>query len=487
MAAALALTLALAPSARSAEPGAVTDITWGTSTAEVDRTVSLLRESGAKWIRANISWASLEPSAKGSYSSGYLSEIDYAIGKARAAGLQVIMPMADGVPYWASADPGKRIDSSGARRWNKYYRPSSFQDYADAFRFVVDRYEAKGVHVFEVWNEPNLSYFWPSGVNAGEYTQLLKAAYPAAKQADPSATVLLGGLSQVDRDFLQGVYAAGGGSYFDAVSYHAYPTGDPDGCGKDSSGRRSAEALCGVEEVRSTMAANGDSGKDVWLTELGWSTCSNSYSGCFGKGVSESQQADYLTRGYRRLDGYPWIRTALWYDFRNTYFRGESPGDWNANLGLLRIDFSPKPAFEAFKAHATGAAPTSSPASAPPTGAAPKQRRTRTKLAVRRHPRASAARRRAQAAALASWVVVGGRVSGADLGKVSLRIERSRGGRWSRARTRMLTLDRSGRFRSRLTLPRGRYRAQAIYAGSARSAPSRSSFVRFRRIRGSAR
>ncbi len=47
-----------------------------------------------------------------------------------------------------------------------------------------------------------------------------RPTYPAIKAAEPEATVLLGGLTGNDYTFLEGVYAAGGKGYFDAVGVH---------------------------------------------------------------------------------------------------------------------------------------------------------------------------------------------------------------------------------------------------------------------------
>src|SRR5690606_15981375 len=49
---------------------------------------------------------------------------------------------------------------------------------------AVERYRGH-VHVWEVWNEPDLSMFWSGSV--ADYARLLKVAYLAAHQADPNA------------------------------------------------------------------------------------------------------------------------------------------------------------------------------------------------------------------------------------------------------------------------------------------------------------
>ena len=450
------LLLSPAP-VRAVEKGTVPDVTWGTSRADVDRTVAAMAEARVRWARMNVSWSAIEPH-DGSYDPASLADLDYAIARVRGAGIDVVMPVADSVPYWASGDPQKFTDGSG-RHWNKRYRPASMADYADFFGFIAARYAPQGVHVYEVWNEPNLAAFWPSGVNAAEYKEMLEQAYGVIKAADPHATVLTGGLSQHDRDFLAQLYAAGARPYFDAVGDHTYPWGDPRKCWSDGSGRRARDALCGVEEVRRVMEANGDGAKQIWITEMGWATFTGS------GGVTDAQQAAYLSCAYRALEAYPFVRAALQYNFRNTVWRSESGSDYNAHLGLARVDFSRKPAFEAFRAYVPGAGPCPSGALSPQA-----KRKTKTRLRViGARKRASAARRRATR--------LRGRVRGARRGRVTIRLERV--GRRSARRVLRVKLRR-GRFSARVRVRRGRWRATASFAGGRKLAPSRSAPRYFR-------
>jgi hypothetical protein len=341
--------------ARAAGPavGVVADITWGITSAAVDQTVASMVGSGATWVRANVNWAAAEPNGPGLVDESWLTQTDYAIGKARSAGLNVLMPISDGVPYWASADPNKYTDSTGPH-WNKTWRPVSFGDYAQFVSYVVNRYKAVGVDTYELWNEPNTARFWPSGPSAAEFTSLLAAAYPAAKQADPNATVLMGGLSKNDYTYLQQMYAAGAAPYFDAVAVHPYTgSADPTWCWDQSGTTQLAvDAFCGIEQVRSTMVTNGDAAKSIWLTEFGWSTSSGTY------GVSESTQASYLTSALTKVASYPYVTAAFWYSFRDT---GTDPTDYESNLGLLRNDFTTKPAYDAMRNYTGGPPPSPSP------------------------------------------------------------------------------------------------------------------------------
>jgi hypothetical protein len=237
------------------------------------------------------------------------------------------------------------------------YRPSSFADYASFAKRIVTRYKAKGVHAYEVWNEPNFSRFWPSGPSAADYTNMLKAAYPAIKGADPSATVVMGGLSRNDYGFLSSMYAAGAKAYFDAGAVHPYTNKvDPTQCWNDSNGKKSIDAFCGIETVRDVMVSNGDSAKNLWLTEFGWATASNA-----SNGVTEATQADYLTKSFNKLDSYPYVTNAFWYGFRNNYWSNNDQSDVEANYGLTKVDFSVKASYAAFKALSTSTPPPPPP------------------------------------------------------------------------------------------------------------------------------
>ena len=69
--------------------------------------------------------------------------------------------------------------------------------------------------------------------------------------------------------------------------------------------RKAKDAFCGIEEVHASMVAAGDGAKGIWVTEFGWATNTTEY------GVSEAVQADYLTKGFERLERYPYVEGRL--------------------------------------------------------------------------------------------------------------------------------------------------------------------------------
>jgi hypothetical protein len=340
--------------------GINSDITWGLSSSEVSREVSMIKQAGVGSVRVGVDLSGAEYNGPGQLNTSYLSSIDSAISTARDAGMNVLLEL-DRTPYWASADPSKYTNSSGMH-WNPYWRYSNPQDYARVVGDVVNHYREMGVHAYEVWNEPNNPSFWPSGVNAAEYTALLQAAYPAIKAADPSATVLMAGLmNQGSYEYLQGMYNAGARGSYDVASFHIYP-GDPNQCATEAGGRPSVNSFCLLDGLRSVMAANGD-GAPVWVTELGWSTCTQSFC------VTQQQQADYLTSAYQLLSTprYSYVQDAFVYEMRDPYWESSNTS-WESSLGMLNRDWSPKPAYAALQALATGTARGPGSGATPPSG-----------------------------------------------------------------------------------------------------------------------
>lgn len=441
-------------SAAAAEPGVVPDLTWSVSDADKQRTIAAIRDVGSKWVRLSVQWRDAEPADDG-YDGWWLAEYRKAIDMARAAGQRVIV-VVDNAPAWASGSEGGNVARDPA-------------DYAEFMQFLVSRFRGK-VDAWEVWNEPNLQRFWSSGPNPGDYARLLRAAYPAIKAGDPNAKVVFGGVSGNDYSFLEGAYAAGAKGNFDVMATHPYTycgSSGPADVRHGFDGRISRDSFLGYREVRATMAARGDA-KPIWFTEFGWNTSSTSCdpgAGIWQGGVTEAKQADHLYHAFKMIEADPYVQVALWYNFRGNYWEndGDSP---EARYGLLRTDFSPKPAYGAFKAFATGEGWVS--ASPSPGGGRPGKKGTKTKLRADVKPRTDSLR-------------VDGRVQAAEGGQVTIVLERLRGGRWKQASADTVRLRNGNAFRRTFNrLRQGAIRVHAIYRGSDERAASRSRYLRLR-------
>jgi hypothetical protein len=289
----------------------------------MDKELALIDATGATWLRADFNWPTLEPQ-RGKYN---WAPADHLVTKARAAGLS-LMGIITYAPGWAGSPP-------------------NVNDFAAFAGQLAARYSKLGVHAWEIWNEANLKGPWPGNVDPVRYTAMLKAAYRTIHAADSKAVVVSSGLSSAIDDpsgyslspqtFLKRMYQAGAKGSFDAVGLHLSITPNPVTAAGDWNPTNAATKF-----MYPTMQANGDGHKKIWATEAGYSTATAS-----GKGVSESQQWPLLQ-----------LMTETWL---NKSFAGpiflytlRDPGTDNANMwakmGILRNDYSHKPAYDSMRA-----------------------------------------------------------------------------------------------------------------------------------------
>jgi hypothetical protein len=452
----LLIALVFPVGAKAADKGLAVDLTWGISNADQDRTAVALSDVGAKWVRITANWADAEPT-KGQYNDWWLNHYDRAITLAHNAGAKVIV-MSYQSPSWASGSSVKET------------APKNPADYANYMHFLATRYAGK-VDAYEVWNEENIDRFWSTGPNAAEYVSLLKPAYSAIKSADPNAKVVFGGLSTNDYRYLESAYAAGAKGYFDVMAVHPYTCStSPDVIKRDGSGRITKDSYLGYREVRASMASAGDA-KPIWFTEFGWSTTTGS---C---GVSEATQASYLTKAYQLAEQDSYVQVACWYNFRNNYWNHDAD-ELEARYGLMRTDFSTKPAYQAFKSYVPGSGSTTT--TSPTTGG--KKHSTRTTLSVSGSAKASSVKSSRRSSRAARKTLVG-QVAGATSGRVTLSFQRynSKKHKWSKKVVRKINLSSAGSFQRKLgSLAHGKWRVKASYAGGNDCEGSASKTLKFK-------
>jgi hypothetical protein len=257
---------------------------------------------------------------------------------ARAHGIEVLGKLAYGVPWAAAAPPGTTADDA------QFYPPANVNDFANYARAVVHRYKDR-VHTWQIWNEENHAGAWHPAPSAAAYTTLLKAAYTAIKAEDPTAVVVLGGLSTgPDAGFLQGIRDNGGWGSFDVLAMHTYVTGPPDGSAIES----------WIAEAKAKVSSYG--WKPIWITEFGWSSYQGSGAGYMG--VTTAQQGSYLARSYE-IAVSQGIEGIFWFEFKS---RGADAWSRADNYGIVTVARAEKPSYLAFrcvaKSIATGGAGT---------------------------------------------------------------------------------------------------------------------------------
>ena len=302
---------------------------------------------GADWVRVWALWQDLEQQP-GVYTEHLIADLDQRVAALKARGVKVLV-VVHRAPPWATAQRSAIAP------------PADPATFAAFMRTIAQR--VPGADAWELWNEQDGSEFWLGGPDPAAYAALLKAAYPAIKAVQPGDTVVTGGLVGNDMDFVEALYAHGAKGSFDAVGVHtdtACLVDGPDFNYRDERGRIARYTFSAFREVHAVMSAHGDGAKRIWMTELGWNTQSTAPGSCSTgmwagqkpMGVSEAQQAEFLTQAYRCLAADPIVGVALWFGMQDIPGSGHAAG-----YGLYRADGSPKPSAAAFRGLAGGIEP----------------------------------------------------------------------------------------------------------------------------------
>ncbi|WP_172592034.1 cellulase family glycosylhydrolase [Subtercola boreus] len=243
--------------------------------ANIAKTLDTIVASGGTLVRFDIMWVLAQPTQT-TFDWGIF---DYAVSESRARNL-TILGIITTCPRWAALNGG---NDGGTMR------PKTTALYATFAGVVAKRYKGK-IAAYEIWNEPNSRDYYAPDPDPTFYGQMVKAAYPKIKAADPAATVIAGVLGPApDADgmmnpirFATAMYAAGAGGFFDAFSFHPYDfTQDlaKASLWDNTPARR-------MIEIHALMKANGDGQKKIWITEFGAPTGTG--------GVTEAKQAGLI-------------------------------------------------------------------------------------------------------------------------------------------------------------------------------------------------
>jgi hypothetical protein len=304
----------------------------GESTSTQAAQLAAMKAIGITEIRLDANWDWVQYGGQNSFD---WAQLDQAVASVRAAGMSADL-IVDGCPPWAAVS-GTRGDPSP--------QPASSAQYARWASEVAARYAPKGVKTFEIWNEPNNAAFWQPAPNPAAYTADLIAAYKAIKNVDPSAFVLSGGLAPESNDgtninaitFLQAMYAYGARGHFDGVGYHPYSYPALPNTYDSWSGWSQMSQTS--PSIRSVMAANHDSAKRIYITEVGAPSGGPS-------GVGQTSQAAELTQAIKAAKATSWIGGVYLYSWRDDGTDTSNTEDW---FGLLTSAGVHKPAYTAVK------------------------------------------------------------------------------------------------------------------------------------------
>jgi hypothetical protein len=181
------------------------------------------------------------------------------------------------------------------------------------------------------------------------YTDLLKATYSTIKNVNPSAVVIGGVTSTVDKGFISGILSNGG--YNDMTSVSVHPYTNPSSAEVGNPGWYTIASA--VNNVNQTFPNYG-APKKIWMSEFGWST--------IPKDVDEPRQAAYTARafasGLANSQAASGVSKMCYYDFVNDGNEPTNKGK-ELNYGLLNtwsgveVPYSAKQAYVSYNAATT--------------------------------------------------------------------------------------------------------------------------------------
>jgi hypothetical protein len=219
---------------------------------------------GSHWVQLDLDWADIQPSP-GAYN---WSNFDRVVTAADARHIS-LLPVLDYTPAFASMKVC-RSEGEACPPAN----PAQFAAFAAA---AVARYAPKGIHTWEIWNEPNSGRFWLPTPNANSYAALVKVTAAAMRKADPAAEIVLGALGTHELQstginaltYLRSLCADGVNKLVDAVAFQPFSAPRlPDSSNPDNAWTM----LTGPNGIESILAAAGTPNLPIWITQTGASS-----------------------------------------------------------------------------------------------------------------------------------------------------------------------------------------------------------------------
>jgi len=291
-------------------------------------------EAGVGWERILFYWSELQPNGPEEWNGYHVP--DEWVALATSQGREVV-GLLKHTPAWATDGPV----GCGVPRGLDLPVDDPGNVWATFVRRVVGTYAGR-IDRWIIWNEPDIASDtygaeWCGSVE--EYYQLLKVGNLAAHQANPNVTIHLAALTYWhDNGYLRRLLAVATqdptgpehGYYFDVVSLHIY--------------FRSETIPYIFNETRKALARYGLQ-KPIWLNETNappntdpqWFMPQANYE------ISLEEQAGFLlqsfalalSQGAERIAVYKWLDNDLPPHFEP--------------FGLIRPDFSRRPAFDAYR------------------------------------------------------------------------------------------------------------------------------------------
>jgi hypothetical protein len=277
--------------------------------------VKMMAAAGFRWVRMDFKWDETEHE-RGQYD---FADYDRLLSALDESKIRALFILDYGNPLYHTGAPPRTPETQEA-----------FTRWAVA---AAKHFSNRGV-IWEVYNEPNHSMFWPPRPQANEYIQLALAVGRAFRAEVPREKLIGPAVSEMDFSFLEACFKGGLLDYWSAVSVHPYLRSDPEGA---------AFEFCRLRE----MIKQYGRGRHIPIISGEWG-----YSAAW-RGMNEEKQGALFAREML-TNAANEIPMSIWYDWRDD---GSDPKDPEHHFGVVRNIYQagraqvyqPKPAYQAAK------------------------------------------------------------------------------------------------------------------------------------------
>ena len=289
-----------------------------------ERDLDMIAAAGFKFVRMDFVWSIIE-TKKGQYDWSAYEELTANLDK---RGMRALYILDYSNPLYEETVVSRNpIDGKEQKDVASPQHPESVSAFARWAGAAAKRFAGRRI-VWEIWNEPNIT-FWKPKPDVRQYITLALATARAVREADPDASIIGPATSEVPVKFLEELFAAGALDHFDAVSVHPYR---PYSKGPETAADDYAKLRALIEK----HAPPAKKGMPIISGEWGYSTFT-------GKGVTLDTQAAFLVR-QQLVNLHSGTPISIWYDWKND---GPDHAEREHNFGTVTHELQPKPAYTA--------------------------------------------------------------------------------------------------------------------------------------------
>ena len=272
------------------------------------RDLDMIQAAGFRFIRMDFNWERVEKQ-KGVYDFVPYDQLTDALQK---RGIRPLYILDYGNKLY---EPERSVRTEEGRQ--------AFARFAAA---AAKHFQGKSI-VWELWNEPNGTGFWPPQGNPDQYMALAKVVLPAIRKADPGALRVAPASAGLPWDYLESCFRQGLLDMVEAVTVHPYRQLPPETVEAD------------ILKLRALIARYRPDRPDMPILSGEWG-----YS-CVWKEYNDERQGQYLPRQFltNLSVGIP---LSIWYDWHDD---GTNPKDPEHHFGTVTNDYKPKPAYLAMQ------------------------------------------------------------------------------------------------------------------------------------------